>query len=93
MPKECVNCGQALEELVQEIRQLTTKNDLAPKVAAQLEQELQAAIAAANKDPQDLEFILGKLQGAKTFIAGDAAARGLFDNFAETITLVQSHLP
>ena len=77
MPKDCVACGQALEELVQAIRKMTTRNYLAPQVAARMEQELQAAIAEANKDPQDLQFILGQLKGAKTFIAGDAAARGL----------------
>ena len=93
MPKDCVHCQQALEELVQEIRKMTTKSKLAPQIAARLEQELQAAIAEANKDPQDLQFMLGKLKGAKTLIAGDAAARGLLDNFAETIALVNSHLP
>ena len=72
---------------------MTTKNQLAPQVAAKMEQELQAAIAEAEKDTQDLQFMLGKLKGAKTFIAGDASARGLLSTFSETIALVQSHLP
>ncbi len=93
MPRECAQCAQALEELVQEIRKMTTKNDLAPHVAAKMEQELQEAIAEAEKDTQDLQFILGKLKGAKTLIEGDVSARGLLNNFTETIALVKSHLP
>ena len=93
MPKECPRCCRALEELVQEIRKMTTKNYLAPNVAAKMEHELQEAIAESKKDTQDLEFILGKLNGAKTLIEGVASASGLLKNFAETIAFVKSHLP
>ena len=57
MPKNCPNCVRALEELVQEIRKMTTKNYLAPKVAAKLEHELQEAIAESKKDIPDLKSI------------------------------------
>jgi hypothetical protein len=93
MPRGCPNCCQALEELVQEIRKVTAKGHLAPNLAAKMEVELQAAIAEANKDTQDLKLILGKLNGAKTLIEGVASASGLLNNFAETINLVRSHLP
>jgi hypothetical protein len=93
MPKSCPHCCQALEELVQEIRKMATKDQLVSKVAAKMEVELQAAIAAANKEPQDLKLILTKLNGAKTFIEGVASARDLQNHFAETITFVKSHLP
>jgi hypothetical protein len=93
MPKTCPMCCQALEELVQEIRKMATKDQLVSKVAAKMEVELQAAIAAANKEPQDLKLILTKLNGAKTFIEGVASASGLQNHFAETITFVKSHLP
>ena len=93
MPNDCPECSQALEELVQEIRKMTTKNYLAANVAAKMEHELQEAIAESNKDTQDLKLILGKLNGAKRLIGGIASASGLLNNFAETITLVKSHLP
>ena len=93
MPRTCPACCRALEELVQEIRKMTTKNYLAPNVAAKMEHELQEAIAESKKDTQDLKFILGKLNGAKTLIEGVASASGLLRNFTETITLVKSHLP
>ena len=92
MPKSCPACCQALGELVQEIRKMATKDHLVSKVAGKMEVELQAAIAEAKKDTQDLKFILAKLNGAKTFIDGVASARDLQNNFAETITLVRSHL-
>ena len=92
MPKECPMCCRALEELVQEIRKMATKDRLLSNVAAKMEVELQAAIAGAKKEPQDLKLILTKLNGAKTFIAGVASASSLQNNFAETITLVKSHL-
>ncbi|MDH3256845.1 MAG: hypothetical protein OEM27_04455 [Nitrospinota bacterium] len=92
MPKECVECGHALEELVQEIRKMTAKNHLASDVAAKMEHELQEAIAEAKKDPQDLKLILEKLNGAKALVEGVASASGLLPNIAETITLVKSHL-
>jgi hypothetical protein len=93
MPRECATCCRALEELVQEIRKMTSKNYLAPNVAAKVEHELQEAIAESKKDTQDLKFMLGKLNGAKTLIEGVASASGLLNDFTETITLVKSHLP
>jgi hypothetical protein len=93
MPRECPNCCQALEELVQELRKMATKDQLVSKVAAKMEVELQAAIAAAKKEPQDLKLILTKLNGAKTLIEGVASASGLQNHFAQTITFVKSHLP
>jgi hypothetical protein len=93
MPRNCPNCCRALEELVQEIRKMTTRNYLASNVAAKMEYELQEAIAESKKDTQDLKLILGKLNGARTLIEGVASASGLLNNFAETITLVESHLP
>jgi hypothetical protein len=78
---------------VQEIRKMATKDQLVSKVAAKMEVELQAAIAAANKEPQDLKLILTKLNGAKTLIEGVASASGLQNNFTQTITFVKSHLP
>ena len=93
MPKNCATCCRALEELVQEIRKMTTKNYLASNVAAKMEHELQVAIAESKKDTQDLKLILSKLNGAKTFMEGVASASSLQNNFAETITLVKSHLP
>jgi hypothetical protein len=93
MPKACPNCCQALEELVQELRKMATKDQLVSKVAAKMEVELQAAIAAANKEPQDLKLILTKLNGAQALIEGVASASGLQNNFAETTTFVKSHLP
>ena len=93
MPGGCPECYQALEELVQEVRKMATKDPFVSKVAGKMEVELQAAIAEAKKDRQDLKLILTKLNGAKTFIEGVASARGLQNNFAETITFVKSHLP
>jgi capsular polysaccharide biosynthesis protein len=93
MPKDCPECCQALEELVQELRKMATKDQLVSKVAAKMEVELQVAIAAAKKDPQDLKLILTKLNGAQTFIEGVASASGLQNHFAQTITFVKSHLP
>ena len=93
MPKNCPMCCRALEELVQEIRKMTTKNYLATNVAVKMEHELQEAISESKKDTQDLKFILGKLNGAIIFIDGFASASGLLRNFTETITLVKSHLP
>jgi hypothetical protein len=78
---------------VQEIRKMATKDQLVSKVAAKMEVELQAVIAEAKKDPQDLKLILTKLNGAQTFIEGVASARDLQNNFAQTITFVKSHLP
>ena len=93
MPRDCVNCCRALEDLVQEIRKMATKDHLVSNVAAKMEVELQAAIVEAKKDTQDLKLILTKLNGAKTFMEGVSSASGLQNNFAETITLVKSHLP
>jgi hypothetical protein len=93
MPKECPSCCRALEELVQELRKMATKDQLVSKVAAKMEVELQAAIAAAKKEPQDLKLILTKLNGAQTLIEGVASARDLQNHFAETTTFVKSHLP
>ena len=92
MPKDCVNCCRALEELVQEIQKMTRKNYLASHVAAKMEHELQEAIAESKNDTQDLKLILTKLNGAKAFVEGVASASDLLTNFAETITLVKSHL-
>jgi hypothetical protein len=72
---------------------MATKDQLVSKVAAKMEVELQAAIAAANKEPQDLKLILTKLNGAQTLIEGVASASGLQNNFTQTITFVKSHLP
>jgi hypothetical protein len=93
MPRDCPQCCQALEELVQEIRKMATKDQLVSKVAAKMEVELQAAIAAAKQDPQDLKLILTKLNGAQALIEGVASASGLQNHFAETTTFVKSHLP
>ena len=93
MPKECVQCCRALEELVQEIRKLAAKDPLVSRVAAKMEVKLQAAIVEAKKDTQDLKLILSKLNEARTYLARVASASGLQNNFAETITLVRSHLP
>jgi hypothetical protein len=93
MPRDCPSCCRALEELVQELRKMAAKDQLVSKVAAKMEVELQAAIAAAKKDPQDLKLILTKLNGAQAFIEGVASASGLQNNFTQTITFVKSHLP
>jgi hypothetical protein len=93
MPRDCPSCCRALEELVQELRKMATKDPLVSKVAARMEVELQAAIAAAKKEPQDLKLILTKLNGAQTLIEGVASASGLQNNFTQTITFIKSHLP
>ena len=93
MPRNCPSCCRALEKLVQEIRKLAAKDPLVSRVAAKMEVELQAAIAESKKDTQDLKLILSKLNGARTYLAEVASASELQNNFAETITLVRSHLP
>ena len=93
MPSDCPACVRALEELVQEIRTMATKDRLATHLAARMETELQAAIAESKKDTPDLKSILGKLDGAKTLIDGVAPARDLLNNFAETKTLITRYLP
>lgn len=93
MPQGCPDCVAALEELVQEIRKMTTKNDLASNLAAKMEAELQEAIVESKKALPDSKLILGKLNGAKSFIAGVASARGLLNNFAATTTTVKRYLP
>ena len=93
MPNDCPHCVRALEELVQEIRKMTTKNYLAASVAAKMEDELQEAIAESKKDLPDLKSILGKLDGAKRLMDGVASASGLLANFAETTTTVKRYLP
>ena len=93
MPRSCPNCGRALEELVQEIRAMTTKNHLSSDLAVRMERELQAAIAAANQEPQDLKLMLAKLDRAKTLVDAVPSASGLLPSFADTISLVKRHLP
>ena len=93
MPNSCPECVRAIEELVQEIRTMATRDHLASNVAAKMEIELQGAIAESKKDTPDLKTILGKLDGAKTFIEGVGLASGLLNNFAETKTLIKSYLP
>ena len=93
MPTGCPHCVRALEELVQEIRKMTTKNDLTSNLAAKMEAELQEAIAESNKALPDPKLILGNLNNAKRLIEGVASARGMLNNFAETRTIVRSHLP
>ena len=93
MPRTCPSCVRALEELVQEIRIMATRDHLAAHLAAKMEVELQAAIAEAKKDFPDPKSILGKLDGAKTLIAGVAPASSLLTNFAETKTLITRYLP
>lgn len=93
MPSDCPMCREALEELVQEIHNMTTRNQLAPNVAAKMEHEIQVAITELKKDAADLRLVLGKLGGAKTLLAGVASASGLLPSFAETMALVKSHMP
>ena len=93
MPRTCPQCVRALEELVQEIREMTAKNDLAANLAAKMEAELQAAIAESKKALPDPKLILGNLNSAKSLIEGVASARGLLNSFAETSTIITSHLP
>ena len=92
MPKNCPTCVIALEELVQEIRTMTTKKYLAPDVAKKMEHELQEAIAESKKAEPDSRLIVGKLNGAKTLIEGVASASGLLTDFAETTTKVKRYL-
>ena len=93
MPSDCPHCVRALEELVQEIRTMATKDRLAANLAARMEKELQAAIAESKKDLPYQKLILEKLDGAQTLIAGVAPARDLLNHFAETKTLIKSYLP
>ena len=93
MPKNCPRCVRAIEELVQEIRTMATRDHLASNVAAKMENELQEAIAESKKDTPDLKSILRKLNGAKTLIDDLAPASGLLNNFAETKTLIKRYLP
>ena len=93
MPKDCPDCHQVLERLLQEVREMKTNKSLAAAVAAKMERDLQTAMTAAKKDTQDLNLILSKLNGAKALIAGDAAASSLYASFTETINLVNRHLP
>ena len=93
MPQGCPSCVRAIEELVQEIRTMATKDHLAAHLAARMENELQAAIAESKKALPDSTLILGKLEGAKTLIAGVAPARDLLNNFSETKTLIKRYLP
>jgi len=93
MPKNCPMCVRAIEELVQEIRTMATRDHLASNVAAKMENELQEAIAESKKAVPDLKLILGKLNGAKRLIDDLAPASGLLNNFAETKTLIKRYLP
>ena len=93
MPNGCPYCVRALEDLVQEIRTLATKDRLAAHLAARMEKELQAAIAESKKALPDSKLILGKLNGAKRLVEGVTSASGLLNNFAETSTVVKTHLP
>ena len=92
MPRGCPHCCRALEELVQEIRKMTTKKYLAHNVAEKMEYEIQEAIAESKKAVPDSKLILGKLNGAKTLIKGVASASGLLNIFAETTTTVKKYL-
>ena len=93
MPTDCPTCVRALEELVQEIRKMTSKNYLTPDLAAKMEAELQVAIAESKKALPDSKLILGKLNDAKRLVEGVTSASGLLNNFAETSTIVKTHLP
>lgn len=93
MPKGCPNCHQVLERLLREVRKMKANKSLASTIAVKIERELQSAVIAAKKENQDLQLILGKLNGAKALIAGDASVSGLNTTFAETIALVKRHLP
>ena len=93
MPKGCPSCVRAIEELVQEIRKMTTRDHLASNVVAKIEIELQAAIAESKKDLPDSKLIIGKLNRAKRSIEGVASASGLLNNFSETKTLIKRYLP
>ena len=93
MPNDCPYCVRALEELVQEIRTMATKDHLAANIATKMEAELQAAIAESKKVLPDSKLILAKLDGAKTLIDGVAPARDLLNHFAETKTVIERYLP
>jgi len=93
MPKGCPDCVRAIEELVQEIRKMTTRDHLASNVVAKIEIELQAAITESKKDLPDSKLIIGKLNSAKRSIEGVAPASGLINKFAETKTLIKRYLP
>ena len=93
MPTDCPDCVIAIEELVQEIRKMTTKNILEANVATKMERELQTAIAESKKDTPELKSILGKLDAAKALVEGDSSARGLLPKFAETTSTIKRHLP
>jgi hypothetical protein len=92
MPRGCPQCVIALEELVQEIRKMTTRKYLAPNIASKMEHELQDAIAESKKAEPDSRLIVGKLNGAKTLIEGVASTCGLLNNFAETTATVKRYL-
>jgi len=93
MPRTCPACVRALEELVQNIRTMATKDRLAANLATRMEKELQAAIAESKQALPDSKLILAKLDGAKTLIEGVAPARDLLNHFAETKTVIKSYLP
>jgi len=93
MPRDCPNCTRALEGLLQDVRKMKANKSLASTIAVKMERELQSAVTAAKKENQDLQLILGKLNGAKAMIASDASVSGLNTTFAETIALVKRHLP
>ena len=93
MPGDCPECILALEKLVLEIRKMTSKNYLAPNLAAKMEAELQVAIAESKKALPDSKLILGKLNDAKRLVEGVTSASGLLANFDETSTIVKTHLP
>ena len=93
MPGGCPNCKRALEGLLQEVRKMKTNKSIASTVAMKMERELQAAITAAKKENQDLQLILGKLNGAKAMIAGDTSVSDLNAAITDTIALVKRHLP
>jgi hypothetical protein len=92
MPRGCPDCIIALEELVQEIRKMTTNKILSPNLASKMENEIQEAFAESKKVEPDSKLIVGKLNGAKTLIEGVASARGLLNNFTETTTTIKKYL-
>ena len=92
MPRGCPACVTVLEELVLEIRKMTTRKYLTPNIAKKLENEIQDAIAESKKAVPNAKLIVGKLNGAKTLIEGVDSASGLLNDFAETTTTVQRYL-
>jgi hypothetical protein len=92
MPRGCPACVIALEDLVQDIRIMTTKKYLALDIASKLEHELQDAIAESKKAEPDSRLIVGKLNGAKTLIEGVASASVLLNNCAETTATIKRYL-